>query len=63
MHRYNPLSTMCFKKCELLVVVNRNTFLAYPTGISVNTRARKCRLTRGCKTTLVHDVKMTILKV
>ena len=37
------------------------TFLAYPTGISVNSSgARKCRLTWWCKTTLVHDVIMTI---
>ena len=39
-------------------------FLAYPTGISGNpTGAGKCRLIRlggGCKTTLVHDVRMTI---
>ena len=36
-------------------------FLAYPTAISVNPNgARKWRLTWGCKTTLVHDVSMTI---
>ena len=35
---------------------------ACPIGISVNpTGARKCRLTEGCKTTLVQDVSMTML--
>ena len=37
-------------------------FLAYLTWISVYpTGARKCRLTLGCKTALMHDVRMTIL--
>ena len=38
----------------------RHIILAYPTEISVNpTGARKCRLTRECKTTLVHDVSVS----
>ena len=47
---------------NLLFVNTEIVFLAYPPGkVSVNSiGARKCNLTRGCKTTLVHDVSMTI---
>ena len=49
--------------CSGSTMIRSLSFLAYPTRISVNqTGARKYRLTwGGCKTTLMHDISMTIL--
>ena len=47
----------------LFTTIKDSYIHAYPTGISVNpTGARKCRcFTWWCKTTLVPDIRMTIL--
>ena len=53
---------VCKERFSAIFTNADKSFLAYSTGISVNpTGARKWRLTRECKTTLVHDVRTSIV--